>query len=269
MLKQLDKALLEASSELFELDKPAREILSTLSSVGPTTVYGLSSKNGSSLSRPMIYRRMNGDGEQISLVMEEFVKLVEIKKEPIKKKSYGVTLKGLIASLADGKVLEEKHPFKEFWVLCERECLDDSSRQQGLDFIKSELAVWMQFYVDNGIGLTYLKNTRSYFSATRDIDTKLGLRYSEAEAELVESQSKKMFALKEMRAKASQQFYQVMEGKMMGMKLIFNWSMLVEVGHLLPQSAMIKLVERQPHSFTVYHRPTRINLKGDTAKPKD
>jgi hypothetical protein len=269
LLKELDKVLCEASSQLFELDKHAREILSNLTDVGPTTVYALSSKNGLHLSRPMIYRRMNGDGEQVSLVKEEFVKLVEIKKKPIRKKSYGVTLKGLFASLADGGVLEEKHPFKEFWLLCERECPNDTARQEGLEFIKSQLAAWMQFHMDNGLRLTHLKNTRSYFSATQDLDTKLDLQYNETEAEVVGSQSKQMLALQEMRAKASKQFYEMMEGKMIGLKLVFNWPMLVGAIHLLPQSAIIKLVEKQPNSFTIYNPPTRINLKGDTGKPKD
>jgi hypothetical protein len=269
VLKELDKVLCEASSQLFELDKHAREILRNLTDVGPSTVYALSIKNGLNLSRPMIYRRMNGDGEQVSLVKEEFVKLVEVKKKPINKKSYGVTLKGLFASLADGNILEEKHPFKEVWLLCEKECPNDTARQAGLDYIKSQLAVWMQFHLDNGLRLTHLKNTRSYFSATQDLDTKLPLRYNETEGELVGSQSKQMLDLQEMKAETSKQFHEIMEGRMNGLKLVFNWPMLVEVIHILPQSAIVKLIERQPNNFMIYPSPTRINVNGDAGRLKD
>ena len=164
--QNIDSILVDQSKKLFELDETAYRVLSYIAKHGRSTSYDIRSK--SKVSAGSVYRRLNGEGQLPSLIDQEFVyvwKAEKFEKTKKLKKTYAVTLKGLLACLYKNKLEEIKAVHQLF---------DYISAQGGKCLIppltnlkKFEAALFIQYHLENGIKTTWIRSDR-YFQQFRN-----------------------------------------------------------------------------------------------------
>jgi hypothetical protein len=165
---EIDKMIAHLSRELFSLDELSREILGFIANRGPSTVYLI--EKGTGIRRQSIYRRLFGEKEIIGLLNNGFICLEREEKfekiNAVRKKFYGLTFKGFLAALAKAKRLEETHQFKNFSSFIELKG-GKSVRQSVEDYVKCEVALWLQFQKRSRINLTYIGTLENLYKHTR------------------------------------------------------------------------------------------------------
>jgi hypothetical protein len=173
---EIDTKLQQPAKNLFELDDVSRKILGYVACEGPSTIYEL--QRHKDLSKAAISRRLYGDAKLLSLLNEGYLRLeATVNFDRIKgrkKKFYGLTLKGFLASLAN-VACEKNYMFRIFLQICkdhdEWRLVQDKLTEKQRDAIiqkftmraKVDLAVFLQYHWEQGLTLTRIKHFDLYF----------------------------------------------------------------------------------------------------------
>jgi hypothetical protein len=173
----LDDQLRTAASRLFEIDEVALDILAVIAEKGPQLVYGLA--KGKKLSKATIYRRLQGNVAQPSLIKEKYLRLEGVapfgRIQDREKKYYGLGLKGFLASLSKVQC-EHNYMFKIFLEMYRNHPIFEEVQAERLadhqdrelwenvvQLIKVDLLLFFRYHLDQGLRLTYIKNPTVYF----------------------------------------------------------------------------------------------------------
>ena len=164
----LDEVLSKKSEALFEIDDSSRQILSLIAKNGPMTIYKMAEERG--ISRPKIYRRMKGEGGYIGLLDHDYLEIEREEAFPrikgLTKKLYGLTCKGMVASLSNIK-FEEVYLCKEFLQDIHQRSERKEFSEIIKNYLKAELAWWLQLHQENGLSLTNVKDFETYYLGSR------------------------------------------------------------------------------------------------------
>jgi len=163
----MDKVLRNQAKTLFEIDDKSRDILAFIAEHGPSTTYDMESR-GQGLTRQSVLRRLSGEKNLISLLEYNYLYLQRVEDFPKtggKKKFYGLTLKGGVAALTKtpfGSI----YLFKDFSAKVQQLGASITLIESPKKFLMAELALILQFHVENGLSLTRLRSD-GYFSIFR------------------------------------------------------------------------------------------------------
>jgi hypothetical protein len=173
----LDELLSCQAKSLFDLDDLSWELLKAVSHRGPTTVYSMA--KAVPRERPAVYRRLRGSKDRVGLEKDDYLRVVETRvpatyedlRRQLTRKYYGLTFKGFLASLAVTR-LEENYLFQAFMKLLDKTV--PGAQELLTEYIKTELAAWLQSHIENGLHLTHLKSALRYYLGTKDIERLFG-----------------------------------------------------------------------------------------------
>jgi hypothetical protein len=163
----LNKLIEDKSKELFKLDEITRKVISFIAKNGPSTVYVI--EKVGKIRRQSIYRRLRGEKDLVGLLDQEYLFLEKTEKfskiEGLLKKSYGLTFKGLLASLSNMR-FERTYLGKSFFDMIQVKG-GQQVRIATENYIKAELAFWFHLNLKNGLTLTNLRAADRWYQETR------------------------------------------------------------------------------------------------------
>jgi len=167
----LDSILVKQSEALFKIDIISREVLAVIAKQGPLTVYELiKNVRTKKASRPSVHRRLHGEGKFVGLLGNDFLRICKLRRfkkiKGVWKKFYGLTFKGLLASLSNMR-LEETYLGRPFFNDIQQRCGGQEIRDLAEGYIKAELALWMQLHLEFKIFLTHLKSSEDWYRISR------------------------------------------------------------------------------------------------------
>jgi len=162
----LDKSLKKLSLDFFsEMDKDSLIILQLIAKHGPQNEYKLGLKGETrNLNRYSVRRRLIGiDAPGKSLKQTGYVLKVKEKKHKTGKisKKYGITIKGLLASLT-GIRFEDSYLAKNLLHYFQEEYNDYTIAYMSLVFVKYSIALFVIWHLLTGLKLTTKLNTKQY-----------------------------------------------------------------------------------------------------------
>lgn len=159
----LSDYLKKQAQSVFELDNLSWRILSCIAEKGPLSEYDINNEIPD-VSRSPIRLRIFGSKKRKGLLDRDFIQLVEVEsiapKLESQKKKFGLSFKGLLASV---KLV----PLRRNFLFNDMRPFDDVD-DVAIWFAESEIALWFQYYIENGMMLTDMKNAYYSFSGERD-----------------------------------------------------------------------------------------------------
>jgi len=162
----LDKSLKKLSLDFFsEVDKDSLIILQLIAKHGPQNEYQLGLRGETrNLNRYSVRRRLIGiDAPGRSLKQTGYVLKAKEKKHKTGKisKEYGITIKGLLASLT-GVKFEDSYLAKNLLHYFQDEYNNDTIAYLSLVFVKYSIALFVIWHLLTGLKLTHKLNIKQY-----------------------------------------------------------------------------------------------------------
>ncbi|MCX6648561.1 MAG: hypothetical protein NTV61_04135 [Candidatus Bathyarchaeota archaeon] len=162
------------AAQLFDLDPLSWNLLEKITKQ-PENIYSLNRKIEGS-SRPAIKTRFDGSVRFVGLEKETFIipirRIMHHDNKKIFAKYYYLEFKGFLASLKFMRF--SSHPLVAY--------LTESLKMRGyeelndflIEYAQTEIALWFQTHIDNGISLTRLKVPHLFYYKTKNIETTFG-----------------------------------------------------------------------------------------------
>jgi len=180
----IDKTLKTLCISVFDLDRDYYRIISTIAEQGPLTEYALGKKTEKyNLNRDSVRRRIFGGGSLWSLKEKNFIiettrRKLNFKKEKKYTKKYGLTFKGLLASLNYTK-FENNYLVKSSSYMI-NEVLESYSYVDCyvIQLFKYYVALVLSWLKINGLNIKNQEDTVQYLLNMNSYDSILDPRFS-------------------------------------------------------------------------------------------
>ncbi len=178
----LDMILEALSRKLIQLDTLSREIIRVIAKEGPANPSAINRRVGTSY--PTTVRNSLGLGNRPGLLGADFVLdsgfRMFTETNELKQTHYALSFKGFLASLASLR-LQFNYLINDY-----TDSLNFLTSDQKLvlkDYMKVEIALWLQTCKENGLDLTNVRDMERFYHLTKDSEKVFGSRYELPEAQ--------------------------------------------------------------------------------------